>query len=438
MKQNKTLKYSKFPGLQIVCKKCQKALHVNSEDYNGCNHQPFLEKQVYKYIFQHNGERKTKNLSAKDYNEALLEISNLQASLKEELKPKFQSEIIQTVEDARINEQENPDLLIDCIMYYLDYFQNIGVPKHEQRNRSKNYVKSISKYLNNYSDFFKSNGYDLDSLTVFEIDKFLFGKYYEHIDSTIKSAALYNHTIKALKGFYNFLEEKEYKVYNPVKKIKLRYESSNPKAIDDSDFLKILSAINNTDCIEVYKNGVKKNMYRPYLFEAFQLSAFTGLRNEEVAILTFSNVKNGKNGEFEIHGLDLKFERAHNWNKTKESKLVQIPMTPELADLIIRLGYEDYKGTDRYLIANDEKANRASIAKQMSHSFTFFKRKAGVSDKVSLKNLRKTFLTKLQEQTGQSSGYHKNAGVTNKNYLDKEKLAKDISEKGFRIFKKKD
>ena len=58
----KLLKYKKFTGLHIVCKKCCKLIEVSQASYKGCDH-PF-DRQKYKAIIKVNGTRKTRDLKA--------------------------------------------------------------------------------------------------------------------------------------------------------------------------------------------------------------------------------------------------------------------------------------------------------------------------------------------------------------------------------------
>jgi hypothetical protein len=79
------------------------------------------------------------------------------------------------------------------------------------------------------------------------------------------------------------------------------------------------------------------------------------------------------------------------------------------------------------------------LEKSLSHAFTFYIRKAGLPDGISLRHLRKTFLTKMEAQTGlvQSAGYQKSVDVIRKNYLDKIMIADEIKNKGFSYFNDK-
>jgi integrase len=282
----------------------------------------------------------------------------------------------------------------------------------------------------------------MDKLPIYKVDKFLVGKYYEHIETTTKSAASFNHNLRALKSFYNFLINiKEYAIPNPVSSIKMRYENPDPRSVDDDEFRKLLSVVTEENSKEIYESGNRRhslNRYKPFIKDSFELAAYTGMRLEEVAILKYSDVVEDATGKLlYLKGTDLKFQRAHNWDNTKPNKIVYIPITPELEDLLNRLNYKQNKGVDRHLIDGDCTMSRKSLVKQMSHSFSFFRKKAGLPDNFSIKHLRKTFLTKLETQTNMSSaaGYQKTPNVILKHYIDKKVVVKEIEQRGFSYFK---
>jgi integrase len=247
-----------------------------------------------------------------------------------------------------------------------------------------------------------------------------------------------------MKSFYKFLiEKKGYELINPMCFAKLKNVSINTISVEDNDFDKILKCIDETiesETIHTYKNGVTKKMYRPYVKNGIELIAYTGMRLIEALSIKFCDIITNENGEIEyVKGIDIKFEKAHNHNKSKPIKYVPIPVTPELEGLLNRLNYKQYIDEDRYLIGPDESISRESMAKQLSHSFGFYRDKAGVTAKIGLKHLRKTFLTKVQIATGMvtSLGYQKTASVIEKNYLDKGRIAKSVKNKGFRLFEEK-
>lgn len=174
-----------------------------------------------------------------------------------------------------------------------------------------------------------------------------------------------------------------------------------------------------------------------YTKDGIELAAYTGMRLEEVTSLKYSDIAVDSKGELEcLIGTDLKFERAHNWDNTKATKTVYIPISNELEDLLNRLNYKEKLGIDKYLITEVENINRKTLAKQLSHSFTFYRKKAGLSDDFSIKHLRKTFLTKLHLQTGltESMGYQKTSSVILKSYIDKRAVVKEANKRGFSYF----
>lgn len=424
----KLLKYKKFKGLHIVCKGCNRSVEITQPIYKGCNHP--IEKQRYKAVVKINGIRKTKDLKSIEYDDAIVEL----IAWKKEL----ESPILITI---NLKHQEICfELVEDCIKMYKDWLGGFGVPIHEKKNRSEKHIKQTIRYVSLFKEFLDSIGFNTNKQSVKKINKHLFGKYYEYAELNTKSPSTFNHNIKSVKGFFNFLvDTKGYDMEHPCRKVSLKHEQPNPVSISDNDFLKLLSVINENDSIQIVgiKEKERKNRYRSWTADSFKLAAFTGMRLEEVANLKYSDIKLDVRGELDyLAGVDLKYERAHNYNNSKSKKIVPIPITPELENLLITLDYKNNIGLDKYLIDGDDKMNRKSVAKAMSHAFTFYRRKAGLPNNFSLKHLRKTFLTKLQTQTGlaASAGYQKSITVIDKHYLDKIAISRSIREKKFSYF----
>ena len=422
----KRLKFKKFTGLHIVCKGCNRNIEVTQTPYNGCTHP--IEKQKYKGLFRINGKRTTKDLKSLDYDDAITELLEWKKQLDNPIKIKL----------TEPKKEKQVDLFVDCIWMFSDWLQNVDVPRHEQKHRTDKYIKETVGYVIKFKEFLASEKINVNTLLIQQVDKNQFGKYYEHVEKNTKSPASFNHNIRALKNFFKFIvDEKQYSIINPAAKAKLKCENPNPVSIDDNDFIKLLSVVTENDSVEIKKNGKKRNRYRHWTKDSFELSAYTGMRLEEVAELKYSDIRLNSNGKLDyLEGVDLKYERAHNWDNTREKKIVPIPITPELENLLNRLNYKDNMGSDRYLIDGDCKMNRKSLAKEMSHAFTFFRRKAGLPDNFSIKHLRKTFLTKLETKTGlvESAGYQKTASVIRKNYIDKRAVSREIQNRGFSYF----
>ena len=425
----KILKYKKFTGLHIVCKKCNRHIEVSQTPYKGCNH-PF-ERLRYKALVHINGGRKTKDLSASTYEEAIKQLL--------EFKNKLANPVKLSIEPKQ--DEPKPVLFKHCIMMYSDWLENVDVPFFERKIRRREYIRDTIGYICKLKDYLQKN--TKEELSIHNVDKNLVNRYFEELYKKSKSISTYNHNIRANKGFYKFLTvTKGYEIFNPMAAARLKNESPNPINASDSDFDKILrSCSDENSSIHTYKNGVRKKMYRPYVKEAFEIIAYSGMRNTEAISIKYSDIILDENGELDyVMGVDLKYEKAHNYDQSKPTKIVPIPYSPELEDLLNRLDYKNHLGEDRYLIGPDENITRDSMAKLLSHSFKFYRDKSGVTAKIGLKHLRKSFLTKIEAQTGlvESLGYQKTKRVIQNNYLVKPEIARAVKQKGFRLFKKED
>ena len=110
-------------------------------------------------------------------------------------------------------------------------------------------------------------------------------------------------------------------------------------------------------------------------------------------------------------------------------------MIPQLRELLFELGFEKYQDTEAYLIAPHEKSTRKSIIDKLSKGFTFFYKKLDTGKEISLKHLRKTYLTHLQILTGNAiavSG-HSTEDILDEHYLDRIEIAKSIAKSNLNI-----
>src|ERR1035437_3727792 len=145
MLQMKRLDYKPVSGLQIVCNKCCRAIHKSFEQYRDCKHP--LESQAYKIVLQdpmNHGKRRTKNLTTKNLNDAVIELIRF----KEEISIK--AKVIVPIKEGNsfpskviVPGNTISKLLLECFRMYMDNKTNINVPIHKQRNLTKNYLKEI-------------------------------------------------------------------------------------------------------------------------------------------------------------------------------------------------------------------------------------------------------------------------------------------------------
>jgi len=80
--------------------------------------------------------------------------------------------------------------------------------------------------------------------------------------------------------------------------------------------------------------------------------------------------------------------------------------------------------------------NRQSLQKFISKAFSHYYNQLNTGEKLTLKSLRKTFVTAAEIYTngnaGSFTGQSKN--TISKSYLDKKTLAKNAAKKGFNVF----
>lgn len=163
----------------------------------------------------------------------------------------------------------------------------------------------------------------------------------------------------------------------------------------------------------------------------------SGRRLLEACNIRFSDVKYDRNlGKGYIV---VKDRKSTQLSKTKETKYVFVPITKQLLALLIELGYNQYKETDRYIIANDEKSDRKTVAKNLSKGFSHFVKCINSEKHLMLKGLRKNYISKLNNhnkgggiKTEDITG-HSSFGVIEAHYLDKAEKSLSISKSEFEI-----
>ena len=76
-------------------------------------------------------------------------------------------------------------------------------------------------------------------------------------------------------------------------------------------------------------------------------------------------------------------------------KPIYIPIIPQLKELLIDMGMEKYKGSDRYMLAPEENISRDTVKLHLSRMFTFYYNKLGTGRQMQYKHLRKFYISHL-------------------------------------------
>jgi len=190
------------------------------------------------------------------------------------------------------------------------------------------------------------------------------------------------------------------------------------ETITKDEFESIIESIKPDDSfVKLGGRGEVKNMYRDYLKVGFRLSLLSGLRREEVTDLKWSDIFFSGDISFFM----IKNKKVERNNNIKGEFYKYVPINSDLSDLLIELGYDKMKTTDYYILCPNGKESQLTIMNTLSKSFTFYKNKSEIKKEISLKHLRKTYISWVNQVMGNETGKltsHSTKGVLIEHYLD--------------------
>ncbi len=180
-----------------------------------------------------------------------------------------------------------------------------------------------------------------------------------------------------------------------------------------------------------------KSRYRPWLSDFFKLKAFTGQRNMDIAKLKWNMIHYENDLPIYIASPNTKVNKQKNNFTIEEIEYVYIPIGEELKTVLLDMGLNKNKHTDKYLIL-PEVNNRKTTEKQASISFSFYWKKLNKSYFRSLTHLRKTYATRERIFNNSSiTTLHSNVKTTERYYIDDVEIVKQMVSDGFRVFPEK-
>jgi len=68
------------------------------------------------------------------------------------------------------------------------------------------------------------------------------------------------------------------------------------------------------------------------------------------------------------------------------------------------MGYEEKKGTNEFMLCNERTIGHQTLMDIISKSFTHYKKAANIQKEISLKNLRKTYISWVNEVMAKETG----------------------------------
>ena len=205
-----------------------------------------------------------------------------------------------------------------------------------------------------------------------------------------------------MKGFYNFLiEGSGYNIRNPFKLMKRLSVRPIVDTITEEEYIALLNKIDTGNSKQVLSTGEKKNHYYSWLKFAIQLGLLTGRRRDEIVNLKYSDIKSDKDGNLlYIESEDHKVNSAKGNTSESSKKLIYIPITRKLKELLIENGLNHYEETYNYLLAPEKTENRETLKNQMSKGFSHYYNQLETGRNLTFKCLRKTYITHLALSLG--------------------------------------
>ena len=180
----------------------------------------------------------------------------------------------------------------------------------------------------------------------------------------------------------------------------------------------IINAVERKSSLQSKRSdGRRDNMYEPWLTNAFKLFLYLGGRREEILNLKWSDIIEGPNGILFFRLRNYKVERMLK----REVANKFVPISSDLLELLIEMGYDKLKGKEMKLIDPEEKYTINTLMEKVSKAFTHFREKAGIETYYTLKHLRKTYLTWLHHALGEDSNKvssHTSMNVLEKHYIN--------------------
>lgn len=172
--------------------------------------------------------------------------------------------------------------LIDIQVQYMDFLENIGVPDHKKVVRTKKHIDEIEKCLNIFNKALKKNKINFKLILIDKINHAHVGYYHSYLLNDLHHAnSTYNKRMSYVKSFFEWSKnEFNLRMTNPFNGSKRRSTTTDNETISQDEFNKLLESISPlTGYVMVGKS--KKNRYRDYLKDGFELGLHTGGRREK-------------------------------------------------------------------------------------------------------------------------------------------------------------
>jgi integrase len=403
-------------GLYVYCNRCKRIITDKKGQFIvSCRH---YNDQVYKSVVYPPGSRKAKT---KVYQTRDIEaVRDLHIEFEKTVK-KGLPVIIEEKDVPRAK----PQSIKECIGLYFEYI--IGPSSESELTANQ---KQVIKYVLYFGKFLRSKEVNIDTIGISDIEPKYIKLFRSYLEERYSSTTV-NRYLTFLKGLFNYLINKEgYQIMNPFYGEKHKPTNHISKSFPINDLETFLDRITPEEGKKVYTQKVRKNLYKNYLKEIFLLALLTGRRREGLVTMKFNEITADKNGRpYYITTNDIKFNKRYRLFHENDKKKVIIPVSVEMEEFLNLMGYEKYKGTDRYIVASDIRENRTTIMNLTSKAFSHYWTKYSTEKELEFNSLRKTYINEIDIRYG-SRGKIITHGATgeliNKHYRDVMKIIDDM------------
>ncbi len=413
----------RVPGLYIYCNKCKLKVDqkcgLTGKKISSCTENKNHKYKVFVYIPGSDGRAKTKVLDTRDENEAIKQA----LTFREELERCNYSNKINSIKT------HVPETIVEGMAYYISYLNNETPHEQEHKQRSKGHLKEVERYFKYFLDYLESQEIIATAIPIEKLDKNTVGKLKSYLLNEKNYAPkTYNKYIGTMRVFIAFLiEEFDFRIKNPFKGFKRLRSEKKINTIYKTEFYALLKIITSENGIETLSTGEKKNHYKPWLKDAFLLALLTGRRREELVKMKFKGIiENTDKEPVSICIEDYKVNRSNDLSSKEPVKLIYVPVISPLKNLLYTLDYYQYKETDKYILAPEEKMERKTIMNFISKSFTHYYKQLKTGKNLQFSDLRKTYISHLYAKHGEKARIitkHSGEDVMMNHYIDEKVIA---------------